>query len=97
MVAEANWDIDARHSLFGRAELVRNDELFPEHSHPLHDQPFRVARFEGGYAYRIPLGEKMTLALGGSVATYAKPAALAPYYGDSPVSGTAFAKLTLGD
>jgi hypothetical protein len=96
-VAEANWDIDPRHSLFGRAELVRNDELFPEHSHPLHDQPFRVARFEGGYAYRIPLSEKVTLALGGSVAAYAKPAALDPYYGNSPVSGTAFAKLSLGD
>ncbi|MBA4762361.1 hypothetical protein [Sphingomonas sp.] len=96
-VAEANWDIDARHSIFGRAELVRNDELFPEHSHPLHDQPFRVARFEGGYAYRIPLADKVTLALGGSVAAYAKPAALDPYYGERPVSGTAFAKLTLGD
>jgi hypothetical protein len=96
-VAEANWDIDARHSLFGRAELVRNDELFPEHSHPLHDQPFRVARFEGGYAYRIPLGQKVMLALGGSVAAYTKPAALDSYYGEAPISGTAFAKLTLGD
>lgn len=56
-----------------------------------------MARFEGGYAYRIPLADKVTLALGGSVAAYAKPDALDPYYGDSPVSGTAFAKLTLGD
>lgn len=96
-VAEANWDIDARHSIFGRAELVRNGELFPEHSHKLLDQPFRVARFEGGYAYRIPLADTVTLALGGSVAAYAKPDALDPYYGNSPVSGTAFAKLSLGD
>lgn len=96
-VAEANWDIDPRHSLFARAETVRNDELFPDHSHPLHDQPFRVARFEGGYAYRIPLGEKLALALGGSVATYAKPAALDPHYGRAPVSATGFAKLSLGD
>lgn len=96
-VTEANRDIDARHSIFGRAERVRNDERLPEHSHPLHDQPFRVARFEGGYAYRIPLADTVTLALGGSVAPYAKPAALDPNYGQSPVSGTAFAKLTLGD
>ena len=37
--------------------------------------------------------DKVTLALGGSVAAYAKPAALDPYYGERPVSGTAFAKL----
>jgi len=39
----------------------------------------------------------VTLALGGSVAAYAKPDALDPYYGKSPVSGTAFAKLSLGN
>ena len=95
-LAEANWNPAGGHNLFGRVEIVENDELFPDHAHPLHDRVFRVAKFEGGYAYRIPLTENVNLALGGTVMTYAKPAALAPYYGN-PVGFTGFAKLSLGD
>ncbi|MEG3179232.1 hypothetical protein [Sphingomonas sp. LT1P40] len=95
-VAEANWDIDARHTVFARGEMVENDELFPDHSHPLHDRRFRVGRLEGGYAYRIPLAKSVNLALGASAATYFKPGTLDPFYGESPVSVTGFAKLSLG-
>ena len=95
-LAEANWNVAGGHNLFGRAEIVENDELFPDHLHPLHDQIFRVGKFEAGYAYRLPLTENVNLALGGSVMTYAKPAALNPWYGN-PVGFTAFAKLSLGD
>ena len=56
---------------------------------------FRVARFEGGYARRIPLGA-FELALGGTLATYAKPRILDAAYGRAPVSGTLFARLSLG-
>ena len=38
-LAEANWNIDERNTLFGRIENVANDELFPDHEHPLHDRP----------------------------------------------------------
>ncbi|RYD53699.1 MAG: hypothetical protein EOP60_09940 [Sphingomonadales bacterium] len=96
-VSEANWDLSKHHSLFGRIENVANDELFPDHAHPLHDRKFRVTRFEGGYAYRVPLGDAVQLALGGSVAAYAKPRALDGFYGRAPVSGTLFARLSLGD
>ncbi|MHA6721053.1 hypothetical protein ACX40Y_16600 [Sphingomonas sp. RS6] len=94
--AEANWDVSTRHSLFGRVENVANDELFPDHDDPLHDQKFRVTRFEGGYAYRIPLASQTELALGGSVAAYAKPSVLDSAYGKAPVSYTLFARLALG-
>lgn len=94
--AEANWDLTSRHSLFGRVENVANDELFPDHDDPLHDTKFRVTRFEGGYAYRIPLAHQTELALGGSVATYAKPSVLDAAYGKAPVSYTLFARLALG-
>lgn len=92
---EANWDIDQHHSIFGRAENVANDELFPEDD-PLHGRAFRVSKAEGGYAYRIPLTRDVELALGGSVAVYGKPDLLDATYGEAPVSGTVFAKLTLG-
>jgi hypothetical protein len=95
-LAEANWNIGKHHTLFGRAENVANDELFPDHADPLHDRVFRVSKFEGGYAYRLPLPGPFGLALGGALAAYAKPAALDAAYGDAPVSYTLFAKLSLG-
>ena len=95
-LGELNWDLTERHTLFGRVENVANDEFFPDHSHPLHDQTFRVSKFQAGYAYRLPLGP-LKLALGGTVAAYAKPAALDLYYGDRPISYTLFARFSLGD
>lgn len=94
-LGEVNWDLDRHNTLFGRVENVANDELFPDHSHPLHDVKFRVTKFQAGYARRIPLGP-VELALGGSLAAYAKPAALNPYYGKHPLQYTLFAKVTLG-
>jgi hypothetical protein len=95
-LAEANWDLDKRNTLFGRIENVANDELFPDHAHPLHDRTFRVGKFQFGYARRIPLGP-VELALGGSVSAYAKPAELTPYYGAHPLGYTVFARFTLGN
>jgi hypothetical protein len=95
LFAEANWDMDAHNTLFGRIENVANDELFPDPADARHDQPFRVTRAEAGYAYRLPLGP-FGLALGGAVDAYGKPAALDTAYGDAPFGYTLFAKLSLG-
>lgn len=95
-LGEANWDIDPANSLFARVENVANDELFPDHDNPLHDQAFRVTKFQAGYARHIPLGALFELTLGGSASAYAKPAALDPYYGSSPFGYTLFARLSLG-
>lgn len=94
-LAEASWDIDRRNTLFGRIERVANDELFPDHEDPLHDQTFRVGKFQAGYARRVPLGP-VELALGGALSTFAKPAALDAAYGASPWGYTVFARLNLG-
>jgi hypothetical protein len=95
-LAEANWDLDRHNTLFGRVENVANDELFPDHADLLHDRAFRVSKFQLGYARRIALGP-VELALGGSVAAYAKPAALRPYYGARPIDYTVFARFSLGN
>lgn len=95
-LAEANWDLSEHHTLFGRAEVVTNDELFPNHADPLHDQPFRIGKFQAGYAYRLPLTEELNLALGGTVSAFAKPDVLDAAYGDNPMGYTLFAKLSLG-
>jgi len=93
-LAEANWDLDKANTLFGRGENVANDELFPDHDDPLHDRTFRVTKLQAGYARRIVL-RPFSLALGGSLATYLKPAALDAAYGDHPWGYTLFARVTL--
>lgn len=95
-LAEANWDIDDHHTLFGRVENVKNDELFIDHHDPLHDVPFRVTKFQAGYAYRIPLTGPLNLALGGSIAAFDKPRRLDAAYGKNPIGATVFARLSIG-
>jgi hypothetical protein len=95
-LAEANWDLDDHHTLFGRIENVKNDELFPDDLDPLHEVPFRVSKFQLGYAYRLPLTDNLNLALGGTVSAFAKPDALDAAYGKNPIGATLFARLSLG-
>lgn len=95
-LGEVNWDIDRHHTVFGRVENVANAELFPDHASPLHDGEFRISKFQAGYAYRIPVGP-LNLALGGTVATFAKPAKLDATYGRNPMGYTLFARFSLGD
>lgn len=94
-LGEANWNVDSHNSLFGRIENVNNDELLPDPLSPLHDQPFRVTKFQAGYARHLPVGP-FDLALGGSLSAYAKPAALDPYYGNNPIGYTLFMRVSLG-
>ena len=55
-----------------------------------------MSKFQAGYAYRLPIGP-VNLALGGTVAAFAKPGALDAAYGKNPMGYTVFAKLSLGD
>ncbi len=95
-LAEANWDLDDHHTLFGRIENVDNDELFPDELDPLHETPFRVSKLQAGYAYWLDLMDPLNLALGGTVSAFAKPNALDAAYGKHPMGFTVFAKLSLG-
>jgi len=94
-LAEAHYDLNARHAIFGRFENVQNDELFG-HGSPLEGRAFRVSKFTLGYGYTLPLGSDVSLALGGSGSIYAKPDLLDAAYGNSPASFSLFAKLSLG-
>ena len=94
-LGEVTWTPDRHNALFGRVEHLRNDELFADHADPLHDTPFTVTKLQAGYARLVPLGP-LTLAVGGSVATFLKPAALDVAYGKRPVQATVFARFSLG-
>jgi hypothetical protein len=97
VLAEVNWDANDHHTLFGRFENVNNDELFPNPASPLHDQPYRVSKFQIGYAYRLPLGDSpFNLTIGGSLSAFAIPSALDVAYGKHPWGGALFVRLGLG-
>jgi hypothetical protein len=93
-LGEANFDITPRHAIFGRVEVVDNEELF-DAPDPLAGRSFTVTKATLGYGYTIPMGA-FGLTLGGSASLYAKPAALDEAYGRNPRSFTLFAKLALG-
>ena len=97
-LAEANYDLSRHHSLFVRFENVDNDELVPDHSDPLHDQPFRISKLQAGYAWHTGLGDgPFGLTLGGSANLYGKPAVLDRLYGRNPWGYSLFARLSLGN
>lgn len=96
MFTEADYALTDRHHLFGRAELVENDELF-DHDSPLHDEVFRVGKLTTGYAYYMPLNDGVSLAIGAAGSVYRVPGAIRSAYGSSPKSLMLFAKLSLGD
>jgi len=96
-IAEANYDLTPRHSLFARFENVANAELFPDHDDPLHDRAFRISKLQGGYAWNTPIGGgPVYLTLGGSLNTYIKPDALDVAYGRNPWGYTLFMRISLG-
>lgn len=98
---EGTWAITRRHAVFGRFENVLNDELFEREeqlgiAEPLIGAPFRVSKFTAGYAYTLPLGRSLAVALGAAASAYAKSDRLDEAYGRNPHSLTLFAKLMLG-
>jgi hypothetical protein len=95
-LAELNWDFRQHDSLFSRIENAANDELIPDHEDPLHDQAFRVTRFQLGYARDVPLTNRFSLTVGASGSVYAKPGSLDAIYGKDPFGYTLFARFTLG-
>jgi hypothetical protein len=96
LLAEASWEIGRHHALFGRVEHVANDELFPVETDPNHGRVFHVTKAEGGYAYRLPIAGPFGVAIGGTIAGFAKPTALDGAYGRAPVGWTLFSKFVLG-
>lgn len=98
---EGTYAITRRHALFGRFENVLNTELFEREEQlglepPLAGEAFRVSKFTAGYAYTVPLGKNIAVALGGAASAYVKSDRLDAAYGRHPHSLTLFAKFMLG-
>jgi hypothetical protein len=57
---------------------------------------FRFGAYTAGFARDIWNTKKFSVALGGDVTFYSKPAVLAPVYGDNPVSYKFFLRIRPG-
>jgi hypothetical protein len=82
-LAESTLEISPRHTVFGRLEKVRTDELF-DHDSPLHGQAFDVGKLSLGYIYDFAATGPVRWGVGGLVSAFRIPGEIAPYYGSSP-------------
>lgn len=83
-----------RHTIFGRAEDVRKDDLFESPS-PLTGHVFRVSELTLGYAYDLPIAKHLALGLGVQGRLNLVPAAIRFAYGDDPVGVMPFLRLKI--
>ena len=86
---ESTYVLRDTHTVFARAEQVRNSELFPE-GDPLHGQEFRIRKFSVGYVYDFAKTGPVKWGIGGLVGFASAPSRLEPHYGGSPRSYMVF-------
>lgn len=100
-VAESTVNFQSRNYLYTRLELVDKNQLLRADDRRLlgiteHHPSFRIGAYTFGGARDIWSTEKLSLALGGDIAFYSKPATLDAIYGSSPVSYRTFMRLRPG-
>lgn len=89
---ESAINFSKTHTVFGRAERVSKDELFPE-GDPLHGTAFTVNKVSLGYIYDFPKWHELQWGLGGVGSVSILPGELTPTYGDTPLSFMLFARV----
>jgi hypothetical protein len=82
------------HTIFGRVENVRKDELFAP-GDPRDDEAFTVNKFSAGYIYDFPAWQHIHFGVGGLGSAYILPDELRDTYGDTPLSFMLFVRAKL--
>ena len=94
-VSEPGWLLESTftlrdtHTVFARAEQVRNSELFHE-GQPLHGEAFTLRKLSLGYIHDFARTGPVRWGVGGLVGFASAPSRLAAYYGSSPRSYMVF-------
>ncbi|MDR3449722.1 MAG: hypothetical protein P4M15_08275 [Alphaproteobacteria bacterium] len=88
---ESALSLEGKHTFFGRAERVDEDELLD--GTPLEGQPVTVNKFSLGYVRDFPVAEHLKYGVGGLVSQYAYPSAVRDSYGAPPTSFMLFMRL----
>ena len=91
---ESTAVIGSRHTLFGRFERLRNDELFASGT-PLFGTAFTLSKWTVGYIYDFVDQGPIRLGVGALLGVYAMPGALDAYYGAQPHSQMLFLQARL--
>ena len=91
---ESALRIQETHIIFGRAERVDKDELFPP-KHPLNGTSFTVNKLSLGYIYDFTKIRHFTFGVGGSGSVHLLPGELTPAYGETPLSCMLFVRAKL--
>ncbi|HYV28675.1 MAG TPA: hypothetical protein VFA77_14155, partial [Candidatus Eisenbacteria bacterium] len=80
------------HTFFGREESVQKDELFLP-GHPNEGKRYAVHKVSLGYIYDFPKWHLLRAGVGGMGSIHLLPRSLEPFYGDTPLSLSIFARL----
>ena len=91
---ESTYVLRDRHTFFGRAEQLRNGELFGE-GDPLHGQAFRIRKLTLGYVFDVARTGPVRWGVGGLVGFLDAPAQLDATYGRDPRSYMLFLQARL--
>jgi hypothetical protein len=86
--------VGQKHTVFGRAEIVEKNELFPPDDPQEHEQ-FTVGKLALGYIYDFPKYYGIKFGIGAMGAIHFVPVRLEPPYGDRPTSYLLFLRAKL--
>jgi hypothetical protein len=94
LLLESALNFRDQHTIFGRAERVDKDELFPS-GHPLAGKEFTVNKISLGYIYDFMKLHQVKIGVGGLGSAHFLPGSLTPFYGDTPLSFLLFVRAKL--
>ena len=91
---ESTANLYEKHTVFGRAERVSKDELFPE-GDPLEGTEFTIHKLSLGYIYDVAKIQHVKLGVGGMGTAHFIPGTLKSAYGETPLSFLLFVRAKL--
>ena len=91
LLLESLVNFHGTHTLFGRAEYVEKDHLFPP-GNPLAEASFRVGKVSAGYIYDFAAWRRIKFGVGGLGSFHFVPDRLQSTYGNRPLSFMLFTR-----
>ena len=91
---ESLVNFDDTHTVFGRAERVDKNDLFPP-GNPREGEEFTVNKISLGYIYDFPRWKHARFGVGGLGSVHVLPGSLTSSYGETPLSFMLFVRAKL--
>jgi hypothetical protein len=94
VLVEGAGELGGRHTVFGRAERMEKNELFPD-GDPRAEDVFTVGRISGGYIREVLRSDHLEIGVGAMGSAALVPEPLKSVYGDTPLSASLFVRARL--